>query len=117
MSDPERHGPAAEIAPQLRGKRFRKYMGRLVADMAGRRGFEEAAERGAGAGDGDLPSPWHRQQFAKRLKPRVRDHPRERESPLRGQLRRSMALCEGDAFRSVALHGPLRLICSSYSRE
>jgi len=25
MSDPERHGPAAEIAPQLRGKRFRKY--------------------------------------------------------------------------------------------
>src|SRR6266516_2312616 len=37
MSDPERHGLAADTAPKVRGKRFRKSIARLLADMAGRR--------------------------------------------------------------------------------
>jgi hypothetical protein len=36
MSDPGRHGPAADTAPKVRGKRFREHMARLLADMAGR---------------------------------------------------------------------------------
>src|SRR5436190_1814174 len=36
MSDLERHGPVADTAPKVRGKRFRKYMARLLANMMGR---------------------------------------------------------------------------------
>src|SRR6266567_3453218 len=35
MRDPERHGPAVDTA-KVRGKRFRGYVARLLADMAGR---------------------------------------------------------------------------------
>src|SRR6266700_3860157 len=36
MSDPERQGPAAHMAPKVLGKRFRESIARLLADMAGR---------------------------------------------------------------------------------
>src|SRR6266487_3027690 len=36
MSDPERHGLAADTAPKVRGKRFRESIARLLADVAGR---------------------------------------------------------------------------------
>src|SRR6266542_389149 len=35
MSDPGRHGPAADTAPKVRGRRFREHIARLLADMAG----------------------------------------------------------------------------------
>src|SRR6266516_6952059 len=42
------------------------------------------AERGAGAGDGNLTSPWRHQQFANRPQARIRDHSRQRDAALRG---------------------------------
>src|SRR6266536_3037368 len=35
MSDPGRHGPAADPAPKVRGRRLREHIARLLADMAG----------------------------------------------------------------------------------
>src|SRR6266699_1314832 len=110
MRDPERHGPAVDTA-KVRGKRFRGYVARLRADMAGRlessyadlkKTVEEALE--------------HQAATSEVLRV-ISSSPAELEPVFQAMLANAtrlceasygaLWLCEGDAFRCVAIHGAL----------
>src|SRR5438876_480801 len=118
MSDPERHGLAADTAPKVRGKRFRKSIARLLADMAGRRQDSYAdLKQQLDIRTKELSESLERETATSQVLGIISSSPTNLEplfeTILANATRLCQAsygtlwLCEGEALRAVALHGAL----------
>src|SRR6266542_2370457 len=118
MSDPGRHGPAADTAPKVRGKRFREHMARLLADVAGWRQDSYAdLKQQLDIRTKELSESLERETATSEVLGIISSSPTELESVFETILSNAtrlceasygaLWLCEGDAFRCVALHGAL----------
>src|SRR6266487_2330275 len=118
MSDPERHGLAADTAPKVRGKRFRKSIARLLADMAGRRVDSYAdLKQKLDIRTKELSESLERETATSQVLGIISSSPSDLkpvfETILANATRLCEAshgtlwLCEGDAFRLAARHGAL----------
>src|SRR5713101_6456120 len=116
MRDPERHGTAVDTAPKVRGKRFRGYVARLLADMAGRleksyadlKTKDEIRTR-------ELSEALEQQTATSEVLGIISSSPSDLEPVFQTMLANAtrlseasygtLWLCQGDAIRAVALHG------------
>src|SRR6266571_4053664 len=118
MSDPERHGLAADTAPKVRGKRFRKSIVRLLADVAGRRQDSYAdLKQQLDIRTKELNETLEQQAATSQVLGIISSSPTDLEPVFETILANAtrlceasygtLWLCEGDAIRAVALHGPV----------
>src|SRR6266571_2990649 len=116
MSDPERHGLAADTAPKVRGKRFRKSIVRLLADVAGRRQDSYAdLKQQLDIRTKELNETLEQQAATSQVLGIISSSPTDLEPVFETILANAtrlceasygtLWLCEGDAIRAVALHG------------
>ena len=76
------------------------------AAVRGGAGAHARAVRGAGAADRDLARCCRSFELARRAGAGISSHARERHAAVRSQFG-ALWLCEGDGYRTAALHGPL----------
>src|SRR6266567_1816063 len=118
MSDPERHGLAADTAPKVRGKRFRESIVRLLADMAGRRQDSYAdLKQQLDIRTKELSESLERETATSQVLGIISSSPTDLEPVFETILANAtrlceanhatLWLCEGDTIRAVALHGVL----------
>src|SRR6266704_5797778 len=118
MSDPERHGLAADTAPKVRGKRFRKSIVRLLADMAGRRVDSYAdLKQKLDIRTKELSESLERETATSQVLGIISSSPSDLEPVFEAILANAtrlceasygtLWLCEGEAVRRVALHGSM----------
>src|SRR6266699_1925359 len=118
MSDPERHGLAADTAPKVRGKRFRESIVRLLADMAGRRQDSYAdLKQQLDIRTKELSESLERETATSDVLGIISSSPADLEPVFEAILANAtrlceasygtLWLCEGDTIRAVALHGVL----------
>ncbi len=116
MRDPKRQGPAADTAPKVRGKRFREHIARLLADMAGRRQDSYAdLKQQLDIRTKELSESLERETATSEVLGVISSSPTDLEPVFEAMLANAtrlceasygtLWLCEGDAFRLVALHG------------
>src|SRR6266516_2494980 len=115
MSDPERHGPAADTAPIVR--RFRESIARFLADMAGRVKSSSANLKNRVEIRRELGEALERERATSQVLGIISSSPSDLEHVFETILAYAtrlceasygtLWLCEGDAFRAVALHGAL----------
>ncbi len=111
MSDPGRQGPPADTAPKVRGKPFRKYIARLLAGMTG---WPEDSYADLKK---ELSESLEREMATSQVLGIISSSPSDLEPVFQTILANAtrlceasygtLWLCEGDAFRAVALHGAL----------
>src|SRR6266702_2151135 len=118
MSDPERHGLAADTAPKVRGKRFRKSIARRLADMAGRRQDSYAdLKQQLDIRTKELSESLERETATSQVLGVISSSPTDLEPVFEAILANAtrlceasygtLWLCEGEAVRRVALHGSM----------
>ena len=115
MSDPERHGLAADTAPKVRGKRFRESIARLLADVAGRLESSYADLKDRVEIRRELGEALEREKATSQVLGIISSSPSDLEPVFETILANAtrvceasygtLWLCEGDAIRAVALHG------------
>src|SRR6266566_2932393 len=125
MRDPERHGLAADTAPKVGGKRFRESIVRLLADMAGRRQVSYAdLKQQLDIRTKELSEALERETATSQVLGIISSSPSDLEPVFQTILANAtrlceasygtLWLCEGDAFRVVALYGA---VPSAYAAE
>src|SRR6266700_3913121 len=118
MRDTKRQGPAADTAPKVCGKRFREHIARLMVDMAGRRQDSYAdLKQQLDIRTKELSESLERERATSQVLGIISSSPSDLEPVFETILANAtrlceasygtLWLCEGDAFRVVALHGPL----------
>src|SRR6266487_1261824 len=117
MSDPERHGPAADTAPKVRGKRFRESIARLLTDVAGRLESSYADLKNRVEIRRELGEALERETATSQVLGIISSSPTDLEPVFETILANAtrlceasygnLWLCEGDAIRLVALHGAM----------
>src|SRR6266700_2304675 len=115
MSDPERHGPAADTAPIVR--RFRESIARFLADMAGRVKSSSANLKNRVEIRRELGEALERERATSEVLGIISSSPSNLEPVFETILANAtrlceasygnLWLCEGDAIRLVALHGAM----------
>jgi len=117
MSDPGRQSPTADTAPKVRRRRFRKHLARLLADMAGRLESSYADLKTKVEFRKELSEALQRETATSQVLGIISSSPTDLEPVFEAILANAtrlceasygtLWLCEGDAIRTVALHGPL----------
>ncbi len=117
MSDPGRQSPTADPAPKVRRRRFRKHLARLLADMAGRLESSYADLKTKVEFRKELSEALQRETATSQVLGIISSSPTDLEPVFEAILANAtrlceasygtLWLCEGDAIRTVALHGPL----------
>jgi GAF domain-containing protein len=118
MTDPERQGPAADTAPKVPRKRFREYIARLLADMAGgRRDLYADLKQQLDIRNKELSESLERETATSEVLGVISSSPAELQPVFQTMLANAtrlcdasygvLWLCEGDAIRAVALEGAL----------
>src|SRR6266516_2310045 len=116
MSDPQRQGSAAETAPKVRSKIFRKYLALFLADMAGRLEKSYAnLKQQLDIRTKELSESLERETATSEVLGIISSAPSDLEPVFNTILANAarlceasyatLWLCEGDAIRAVALHG------------
>src|SRR6266540_890690 len=116
MSDPGRHGPAADTAPKVGRKRFREHMARLLADMAGRLEDSYAdSKQQLDIRTKELSEAVERETATSEVLGIISSSPGELEPVFETILANATRICEakfgilylrdGEAFRLAALYG------------
>ncbi len=115
MRDPERQAPVAGTAPQLRGKRFRKYLAMFLTHITGRLEGSYADLKNTAEIRKELSEALEQQTAASEVLRVISSSPADLEPVFQTMLANATRLCEasygtlwlckGDTFRAVALHG------------
>ena len=128
MRDPERHGTAVDTAPKVRGKRFRGYVARLLADMAGRleKSYADLKTKDE-IRTKELSEALEQQKATSEVLGIISSSPSDLEPVFQTMLANAtrlceasygtLWLCEGDLIRTVALHGPLPMAFAAERRR
>src|SRR6266496_1680516 len=125
MSDPGRHGPAADTAPKVGRRRFREHMARLLADMAGRLENSYAdSKQQLDIRTKELSEAVERETATSQVLGIISSSPTDLEPVFETILANAtrlceasfgtLWLCEADGIRAVALHGA---VSDAYAAE